>query len=115
MNEARSARKRLEVQRQVVDDRIAGLTREVAEIVESAQLANVDDEHDPEGSTIAYERAKVLALLATAQQELMAIDAALRRTDDATYGTCETCGGPISPERLDAVPATTTCIACAKG
>jgi len=115
MATSRSARVRLEAQHRIVSGRIAGLTREVAEIVESAQLANVDDEHDPEGSTIAYERAKVLALLATAQQDLVAIDAALRRTDDATYGMCLTCGRPISPDRLDAVPATTTCIACAHG
>ena len=75
----------------------------------------MDDEHDPEGSTIAYERAKVLALLAAARRDLVAIDAALRRTDDSTYGACLTCGRLISHERLDAVPATTTCIDCANG
>ena len=37
---------------------------------------------------------------------------ALRRLDDGTYGTCESCGKPISPERLKARPEATLCIAC---
>jgi RNA polymerase-binding transcription factor DksA len=115
MGEDRSVRATLEHHRSIVDARVAALVRELDQIVESAQLANVDDEHDPEGSTIAYERAKVIALLAAARHDLDAIDGALRRADDASYGTCQSCGRPIGQERLELLPATTTCVACAVG
>jgi DnaK suppressor protein len=92
---------------------IHALRHEIDEIVDSAQLANVDDEHDPDGSTIAYERAKASALLAAAERELEAIDRAAARSDDGSYGRCTTCGEAIAPERLDALPTTGTCIACA--
>jgi RNA polymerase-binding transcription factor DksA len=114
-DEASSVTAALGRHRSVVEDRIAGLTRELDEIIDSAQLANVDDEHDPDGSTIAYERAKVIALLDAARQELAAIDVAQRRAAHDTYGTCATCGGAIGDERLEALPATTTCVICAAG
>ena len=40
------------------------------------------------------------------------VDAALRRVDDATYGTCERCGRPIPEERLEARPVARTHVAC---
>lgn len=115
MAEAESIRVALAIHRTRVEDLVAALTRELDEIVESAQLANVDDEHDPDGSTIAYERAKATALLAAALRDLDAVDAAMRAADDSTYGTCTSCGRPIGPERLDALLTTTTCIGCAVG
>lgn len=108
-----TARATLREHRVRTQDRIGALSRELDEIVDSAQLANVDDEHDPDGSTIAYERAKVIALLASARRDLDAIDDALVRTDSPSYGTCETCGRPIGDARLEALPATTTCVTCA--
>jgi DnaK suppressor protein len=92
---------------------VDALGQEIDEIVDSAQLANVDDEHDPDGSTIAYERAKASALLAAAVRELEAIDLAVARARAGSYGTCTVCGGPIAPERLEALPTTGTCITCA--
>jgi RNA polymerase-binding protein DksA len=43
---------------------------------------------------------------------LAAIDAALRRIEDGTYGTCQRCGNPIAPERLEALPYAELCIDC---
>lgn len=103
----------LDEHRRRAAERVAALTRELDEIVESAQLANVDDEHDPDGSTIAYERAKVIALLATARHDLDALDAAIERSASSVYGICGTCGRSIAPERLEVLPATTTCVDCA--
>lgn len=40
------------------------------------------------------------------------IDRALEKLDDATYGTCDACGGPIAPERLEALPWATLCVGC---
>ena len=72
-----------------------------------------DDEHDPEGSTVGYERARVAALLASADQEIEDLTAALARVAGETYGRCESCGAAIGRERLVALPAATRCVDCA--
>jgi RNA polymerase-binding transcription factor len=92
---------------------IETLSRQLDGIIESSTHTTNDDEHDPEGVTIAYERAQVAGLLDQARAELRALDTAADRLAAGTYGACERCGGPIAPERLDALPATTTCITCA--
>jgi len=93
--------------------RRSGLERELAAIIESSGAAGADDEHDPEGATIAFERQHAAALLGQARQQLAGIDAALRRVAAGSYGRCEKCGQPIGADRLAARPATTTCIGCA--
>jgi DnaK suppressor protein len=45
-----------------------------------------------------------------AEDVLRQIDAALKRIDDGTYGTCTTCGKEIAPERLEATPWAALCI-----
>ena len=82
-------------------------------IVEAASDVASDDEHDPEGHTIAWERQQVAALLDDARATLAAIEIAERRLRDGTYGTCATCGRPIAVERLAVLPTTTTCVTCA--
>lgn len=110
----RTERASLEAARDEVSRRLASLTRDFDEIVEGFELVNTDDEHDPEGATIAYERAKVIALLRSTRQRLDALEAALRQLDEGGgYGTCTGCGEPIGAERLDALPGISTCVACA--
>ena len=92
---------------------IDALDRRLAEIIESSAYTANDDEHDPEGVTVAFERAQVAGLLDQARADLRALDAAGTRLAAGTYGTCTRCGRPISPGRLDALPAATTCIRCA--
>jgi RNA polymerase-binding transcription factor DksA len=94
-------------------DQIANLERSFAGIVEGAELTSTDDEHDPEGATIAYERAQVSALLRQARDDLVALDGSLERIDSGTVSICEMCGGSISVARLLALPSTRTCIRCA--
>lgn len=83
-------------------------------IVEASALASDDDEHDPEGATVAFERAQVDATLASARAELAELDVAKDRIAAGTYWTCTACGGPIADGRLEARPAAQTCIACAR-
>ncbi len=92
---------------------IAALTGEFDAVVAASRASNGDDEHDPEGATIAFERQQVAALLAAARQRLADVDDALARVGAGEYGTCTTCGRPIAPERLAARPAARTCMACA--
>ncbi|MBB5157626.1 TraR/DksA family transcriptional regulator [Saccharopolyspora phatthalungensis] len=111
--EPRTARELVAEERASAMARIESLERHLASIREVSTWTGTDDEHDPEGATIAYERAQVQSLLADARRELDALERATSRLDDGTYGVCERCGKPIGPERLEALPAATTCIACA--
>ena len=108
-----AARSRLHVEREQTLTRLAGLTHDFDEVVAASRDTNADDEHDPEGATIAFERSQVATLVRQARHDLGEIDDALRRIGQGTYGVCEDCGGPIGEGRLDARPATRWCIACA--
>jgi RNA polymerase-binding transcription factor DksA len=100
-------------ERMRTQERLADLTGDYAGIVEASEDSNADDEHDPEGSTIAFERSQVGALVEQARTHLAEVDAALARVADGSYGVCESCGGPIAPARLEARPVARTCITCA--
>ena len=93
--------------------RVAELTAAHAEIVAASEGSNADDEHDPEGATIAFERQQVQALLDQALASVAAAQEALSRRDAGTWGICVSCGRPIGEERLAARPTATLCIACA--
>ncbi|MDT5028121.1 MAG: DnaK suppressor protein [Micromonosporaceae bacterium] len=94
-------------------EQIALLTADLNEIINASTSVATDDEHDPEGATIAFERAQVAAILDQARGRLADLDRAIVRLREGTYGRCEVCGQPIAPERLAARPAARTCIVCA--
>jgi DnaK suppressor protein len=95
-------------------ERVLDLARTHSAIVEASESANLDDEHDPEGATVGFERAQVAALLERARAEVAELDAAVERAGRGEYGFCESCGARIGPDRLAARPATRICIACAR-
>jgi DnaK suppressor protein len=103
----------LAAQRESVLARISALERDFSGIVSAAETANADDEHDPEGATIAYERQHTSALLAQARDQLADIAAAAGRLDVGSYGRCERCGRQIPAGRLAARPTAATCVSCA--
>lgn len=103
----------LEEDRRHTRERLADLLGDYAGIVEASEGSNADDEHDPEGSTIAFERSQVGALVRQARERLDEIDAALGRVREGTYGVCASCAQPIPPGRLEARPTARTCVACA--
>jgi DnaK suppressor protein len=92
---------------------IASLEAIVAAIVEGSELVSTDDEHDPEGATIAYERAQASALLRQARADCDALAVTRRRLEQGQRVTCEDCGRDIDPERLAALPTTRRCVRCA--
>lgn len=106
------SRGRLEELRQQTLRRLARLTGDFDGVVAASRDSNADDEHDPEGATIAFERSQIASLVRLAQDHLAEIDAAVARLDAGLYGVCQGCGQPIAPERLDARPVASTCIAC---
>jgi DnaK suppressor protein len=108
-------RRRLEVEREETLERLAGLTHDYDGVVAASRDSNADDEHDPEGATIAFERSQIGALVRQARLHLVEIEAAVTRLQAGTYGVCVRCGGAIGEGRLEARPAVRTCIRCAAG
>lgn len=85
-------------------------------LVEVERLrATLKTEVDPdadEGDPDLVEREKVIALVSTIERRLEAVEYALRQAEEGHYGTCERCGEPIDPARLEALPEATLCIKC---
>jgi RNA polymerase-binding transcription factor DksA len=92
--------------------RLAGTGAERAAVVEAAREQVSDDEHDPEGATIAYERQLREVLGAEAAERLAAVDRALARVERGGHQVCTVCGGWIPADRLRALPTATTCVRC---
>ena len=107
------ARELLDAERQRALRSLSALTGDFDEVVAASRDSNADDEHDPEGATIAFERAQVAALVLQVQGRLSEVAAAVQRLEDGTYGTCERCGLSIPDARLEIKPAATACVTCA--
>jgi DnaK suppressor protein len=107
------ALERLRAERADTLRRLTDLTEAFDGVVAASKDTNADDEHDPEGATIAFERSQVGALVRQAREHLSEIDAAEARLEAGTYGVCERCGKPIGQARLEARPSARLCISCA--
>ena len=103
----------LEAERERALARLTDLTRDYESVVAASRDTNADDEHDPEGATIAFERSQLGSVARQVRHHLEEVDAALSRVRQGTYGVCEVCGEPIGAERLAARPTARTCIRCA--
>ena len=68
--------------------------------------------HMADMATDNFDREFSLDLASTEQTILNRVEAAIRKIDEGTYGTCETCNKPISTKRLKAVPYAELCIKC---
>ena len=94
--------------------------KEKLEYLQKDDQGLLDDEHEEiqsdnhlaDDATSTYDRELDATLEDNEERMLDAIDAALKRIDDGTYGVCTNCGEPIAAERLEAVPWTTQCIDC---
>jgi DnaK suppressor protein len=87
---------------------------EMGAFVDARRDTPTDDEHDPEGPTLAFERSQASAMHGQSRRHVDEIDAALERIDDGTYGLCTLCRGPIKLGRLQVRPQAALCIACAE-
>ncbi|HUP86038.1 MAG TPA: TraR/DksA C4-type zinc finger protein [Acidimicrobiales bacterium] len=97
------------VSQQLVDD----LRGELDGIITAQSADPPDDEHDVEGSSVGFERARITALLSSAEAHVAELDAASARMASGDYGRCENCGADIGGDRLEAVPTATRCMRCA--
>src|SRR5260370_20303029 len=70
--------------------------------------------HPADLGTDNFEQEFTLSLLQNQEQALKEITEALARIRNGTYGRCEECQGVIRKARLQAVPYTRHCVACAR-
>jgi RNA polymerase-binding protein DksA len=70
------------------------------------------DNHLADSATATLNREIDYTLEENAEHVLTAIDEALQRLDEGTYGTCGRCGKQIAEERLEALPYANRCIDC---
>jgi RNA polymerase-binding transcription factor DksA len=110
-----AVRRLLAADRHATLSRIAWMTADLEDLASASAGSNLDDEHDPEGSTVAFERQQLAASRARTADHLADIDAALDRLATDRYGVCERCGQNIGEDRLVVLPAARLCIACAAG
>jgi DnaK suppressor protein len=95
-------------ERQRVSDAIAYLHEENS----GSQDDEVPETGDADTATVTLDRELDFSLEENSTRVLDEIDSALRKIDEGTFGTCERCGQPIAPERLEAMPYATKCIDC---
>ena len=63
-----------------------------------------------EGTSQAIERIEQVDVARRLEEKLADVERALQKLDEGTYGTCDVCGDPIAPERLEAIPWATRCV-----
>jgi DnaK suppressor protein len=68
-----------------------------------------------EGTSMAVDRLSQVAVHDKLQITLADVERALVKLDEGSYGTCDTCGGPIGEGRLEALPWAVLCVKDAGG
>ena len=94
----------------------ARLVLELEDLKAKVEPAEVRREGSPFGkreeeATESFELEKRLALEKRVREDLAEVEHALDKMDKGTYGLCDICGQPIAPERLEALPQATLCLA----
>jgi RNA polymerase-binding transcription factor DksA len=107
------ARRFLEAERERLQGVKASLEHD--QLAEQSQRRSIgelsgSDEHLADVASETAAREAELSLLAAVKAEVEAVDAALARLDQGTYGACVRCGRPIDDARLEAVPAALYCL-----
>ena len=101
----------LEERRRVLDA-IEYLHEENPGSMEDESEESPIDNHLAENATVTLDREIDYTLEENSEHVLSAIDAALARIEDGSFGNCITCGQPIAEDRLAAIPWATQCIDC---
>jgi RNA polymerase-binding protein DksA len=88
------------------------LQRQIDQQQVSAQIIpwQVGDEGDRAMNQV--EQSNLRAVIGQLRRKMIQVQAARARLDAGTYGICDDCSRPISPERLQAIPYATLCVTC---
>lgn len=107
-HDAAGIRRRLEQHREETRARVAALAKRPE--LGSAQGFG---KRIGDGTTEAVSRLTEIGVGQALEGSLARTEQALRKLDEGTYGTCDACGQPIAPARLEAMPDSVSCITCA--
>jgi RNA polymerase-binding protein DksA len=105
-------RQRLLEERQRAQEALDYLHHEHPGSIQDETQEIPSDNHPGDVATVTFDRELDYTLEENEERVLGAIDAALLRIEDGTYGTCASCARPVGEERLEALPWTTRCIDC---
>ncbi|MDX6491327.1 MAG: hypothetical protein QOD43_1572 [Gaiellaceae bacterium] len=105
-------RNRLREERKRVKEAIDYLHEENPGSVQDETQDSTADNHPADVATVTFDRELDYSLEENEGRLLAAIDAALARLEEGTFGICRTCVQPVGEERLEALPWTTQCIDC---
>ena len=106
-------RKRLQAELTELNGQLAELEEATNTGLDGSGEVVFDEEWADSGS-FTFERERDLSLSNNVKDLIDKVERALFRMDEGTYGHCEICGNQIEPERLDALPYTTLCLADAR-
>ena len=100
-----------------LEDELKRLRLELAQFETEGQPTDVRREGSPFGkreeeATESLELEKRVALEKRVGGAMAEIEHALHKLDAGTYGLCDVCGKPISPDRLEALPQASLCMDC---
>lgn len=105
-------KQRLLDERARVKEALDYLHEENAGLLEDEREEIPSDNHPADVATSTVNREIDYTLEENEERVLSAIDVALKRIDEGTFGTCRTCSEQIAIERLEALPYTSQCIDC---
>jgi len=93
------------------------LIEQLEQLKASIRPAEVRREGSPFGkreeeATESLELEKRLALEKRVREQLAEVSHALHKFEEGTYGLCDSCGQPIDPARLEALPQANLCLSC---
>jgi RNA polymerase-binding protein DksA len=105
-------RQQLLEERKRVADALEYLHAQDQSLLEEELAEPAFDNHPGDTATVTFDREMEFTLEENSEAVLKAIDGALERIEEGTYGVCRRCGREIAEERLEAVPYAELCIEC---
>lgn len=108
----RRQHERLLILKDTLLDSMHGVGRDSLRSCADGGEASAFGMHQADAGSDAYDRDFALSLLSQEQDSLYEIEQAIKRIENGSYGICEMCGKPISPDRLEALPFTRYTVEC---
>ena len=99
--------------RAALDEERAQLRHQLADLGFGDDGGLAYDQNFADSSQVTAERGEVEALANSLKETLAEVEHALAKFEAGTYGQCEGCGQPITPDRLEAKPGARLCMNCA--
>jgi RNA polymerase-binding protein DksA len=99
-------------ERRRVERALGHLQEENPGTIEDEAEDETFDNHLGDAASVTFDRELGYSLESNSGHVLAAIDEALERIEEGSFGTCVRCGNPIAEERLEAMPYATKCIEC---